>query len=347
MNLVMILKYVMLGIAVGVIGLLLYRKLKRKQMSLFIFDPAEANGTTSPIKHVWPHIPKALMALKAETRETLIATGVSVNVKFVDSPEFICHVRTTQAVVEMSTGFIQMLWVCSYLNFLYYDKWFRAGGLKKSFALDPNTDAELKAAMELFEWSLNAVFGKTPFTDWPDTLPQPLEDAGRNSWENFADELTLEAVGYVILHELAHVYLGHQGTNDSQLSINQEKEADVQAIDWLFRDTPEPHNGHRIKRSIAVASSLMMLCAFSLFTGDWGGKSHPPTWERLREVILQIANDEDHSVFVFLFLLLSLYRNMAGRAPIGSESFYSFLDGFEKFVLSMKAEHDARLVATS
>ena len=315
-------------------------------MSLINFYEDDAKKTTSPVKHIWPHVPKGLLALKSETRELLISTGISADLRLVNTPEFICHVQTQPSIIEISTGCIQMLWASCYLNFLYYDKWFRSGGLDNQTTIDPEQDPELKTAVELFEWSFNAVFNKSIFTDWPDTLPSPPEEAKKGSWEFFADDLSLEALSFLILHELAHVHFGHQPTQESHKSIEQEKEADAQAVDWFIGDITNPYNGHRVKRSIAIASTLMMLCAHSYYTGKWGGKSHPPTWERLREVVFQISNDKRHPVFAFLTEMIKQYRRMSGRLTNDEVSFDSFLEAFESFILSMKAEHDAQQQAT-
>ncbi len=295
---------------------------------------------STPVRYLWPHLHKALAALPCETHEELLRTGVCIEVDLIDSPKFICGVVVETQKVQISTGCLQTLWACGYLNMMYWDKLYKAGGLARSVVMDPSGDFELQNAYKLFEWSLNVFDGNIPGLKWPANLPMPLPDAGGNSWEALADELTLEAVGYLLLHEIAHVYLKHDVSESSAWSIEQEKEADSQALEWIFRGAQNPTNGHQIKRSISIATALLMQCAFALFTKKWGGESHPPKWQRLDQAMRQIATDPNHPVFAFLGQLARMYRTMA-KSPSDSYQYNNFLAAFDHFIETLSKEDQA------
>lgn len=310
-------------------------------MPFLKIDMHQADKMSTPVKHLWPHVHKAIAALQDETKGELLRTDVFIEVELIESPKFICGVEVATQKMQISTGCLQMLWACGYLNMMYWDKLYKAGGLTKSIIMDPENDIELQRAYKLFEWSLNVVEGKISETEWPTGLPQPLANAPRESWEILADELTLEAVGYLLLHELAHVYLKHDVSAKSVWSIEQEKEADSQAVEWIFRGVHNPTNGHQIKRAISIATAFLMQCAVALFTKDWGGKSHPPRWQRMDQVIRQIATDPDHPVFAFLIQLARMYRTMA-HGSSGPAKYADFLDAFDQFIETLSKEHQAQ-----
>jgi hypothetical protein len=234
-----------------------------------------------------------------------------------------------------------MIWACGYLNMMYYDKVFKAGGLTKSVTIDPNNDSELGAAYKLFEWSLNAVFGESGNTEWPADMHQPQADAVKGSVGSVADNMTLEAVGYLLLHEMAHIYLRHGPSEASSWSIEQEKEADSLAVTWFFQDVPDPNNGRRITKGISVATALLMQCAVAMFTKEWGGSSHPARWQRLDQVIRLIETDPKHPVFAFLIQVARMYRTMA-HGPSGPAKYADFLDAFDQFIETLSKEHQAQ-----
>jgi hypothetical protein len=310
-------------------------------MPFLRIDLHQADKMSTPVKHLWPDVHKALKALPENVKQELLETGACLEIALIDSPRFICDVEVATRKMRISTGCMQMLWTCGYLNMMYWDKLYKAGGLTKTVVMDPENDLELQQAYKLFEWSLNVVEGKITEEEWPSDLPQPMPDASRDSWKILADELTLEAVGYLILHEMAHVYSKHSPSSDSSWSIEQEKDADALAVQWLFQGEKNTRDGHQTKRALATASVFLMQCAVALFTGEWGGKSHPPRWQRLDQVMRKIADDPAHPLFAFLGHLAQMYRTMA-RGPSGPAKFADFLDAFDQFIETLSKEHQAQ-----
>ena len=189
----------------------------------------------------------------------------------------------------------------------------------------------MKSAMELFAWVLNAWLDPNAPQEWPQHLPKPTPDAEKQSWENFADELTLSSCGFLLLHEMAHVYFGHHKIDDSWWSIEQERDADREASHWYFRDAPDSADHLHIKRLIGTANALLMSVIRGFYTGRFEGKSHPESWNRIYNVISQIEVDRKHPVYAFLAHVLPFYRKISGETFVGDE-FAEFFAGFDKFI---------------
>lgn len=310
-------------------------------MPILRINPYQADKMSTPVRHLWPSVHKALKALPEKVKQELLDTGVCLDVELIESSQFICHVQVDTQRMQISTGCLQMLWSCAYLNMMYWDKLYKAGGLTKPVVMDPENDRELQAAYKLFEWSLNVVEGTISEAEWPSDLPKPMVDSPNGSWAFLADELTLEAAGYLILHEMAHVCSKHSPTSHSSWSIEQEKDADALAVLWMFQGEMNPTDGHQIKRAIAIATVFLMQCAVAMFTGEWGGMSHPPKWQRLDQVMRKIADDPVHPLFAFLGQLARMYRTMA-RGPETPVKFADFLDAFNKYIERFSQEHQAK-----
>ncbi len=316
-------------------------------MSVLIISPKQAEEFKTPVKHLWPHIHKGISALEKETKEELCNSGARLTISIKESDEFVCGVEPRSGAVGISTGALQFVWSISYLNFLYYCRVVDAGGPFKSVTIDPTEDDDLRNAMKLFEWSLNVVSRRCSGEDWPEELPRPEKDPKKDSWEMFADEVTLESFGFILLHELAHVVLKHQGFTSEQRenndiahwSLEQEREADAQAIEWFFRDLPNPSDGRRIKREIGVASILLGLVAKALFSGNWGGRTYPPTWQRLHSAVTSIEPDKEHVIYAFLSHLSTLYKSMAGKSGSQTPQMSSFAEAFEHFIDDLSREN--------
>jgi hypothetical protein len=285
----------------------------------------------SPVRHLIPRIHESLSALSSETKELLVATGVKLALNYVESTKFTFEVDAKTGVITLSTRALEVFWITSYLNAVYYQTVQDKGGLTASVEIDPQEEPDLFRAMLLFAWIINASFDRATPQEWPEELPKPSVSASKGSWEDLADELTLAGIGFILLHEFAHVLLKHQPTQPGDWSIDQEKEADQEAIRLYFKDLPDPASNQRVRRGLGVASVLLARVASAMFTGNYGGKSHPVSWQRLDQVVRQIEQDNDHPVFLFLAQLLPLYRSMSGKTP-SQMRFEDFLQGFDKFI---------------
>jgi hypothetical protein len=80
-----------------------------------------------------------------------------------------------------------------------------------------------------------------------------------------------------LLHEIAHVRLGHEPDNGR--SHKQEEEADEFAAKWVFKEVPTDRE--REFRILVVGVALAWLLLFAPVGGD---TKHPPAYARVMHV---------------------------------------------------------------
>ena len=284
----------------------------------------------SPVAYLFEHVTKPLSMCSPAMRQMFIDSGMELKIRYTESTVFQCRFHHASSEIVFSTRFVEVLWVTSYLNAIYFHLANEKGAFSGQVVIDPLQEPELVTAMILFGRMLNAWHDPDSPQNWDDSLPRPNKTATKMSWENCADELTLTAIGYILDHEIAHVFLQHGPSKPGGWSIEQEKDADRQAVDWYFADFPDSHSNERIKRGLGVASALIAQVAAGMFLKDFGGESHPPSWQRLDQVLRQIENDPFHPIFAFVTQLLPLYRSMSG-GQFAEHLSADFLGTFDKF----------------
>jgi hypothetical protein len=114
--------------------------------------------------------------------------------------------------------------------------------------------------------------------DWPDDLPVPDLSKTNDPW-NRINNVFFGAVGWIILHEIGHVYKDHQSLVPPTISIPQEYDADEFATRWVFENVTDDRE--REFRIMVVSIALAWLMLFEPIGGD---AKHPPAHSRVREV---------------------------------------------------------------
>lgn len=91
------------------------------------------------------------------------------------------------------------------------------------------------------------------------SLPTPVmpkDVTDDSSLEERAGDLLLEALGFILHQQLAHIHLGHTAVpGDTPFTLEQEKEADALAIESILKEAPDDATAE--KRCFAIAMSLV------------------------------------------------------------------------------------------
>lgn len=161
-----------------------------------------------------------------------------------------------------------------------------------------------RRAAELLSWAVDGETGRCR-TPWPDGLPRPITDAPQGSDENSADELFLCALAFVQHHEIAHVKLRHPGCR-GLLSIEQEKDADGLAADWILSGINQSDPRFR-KRALGVVVALAALASLEVYSRTGRRHTHPPAHDRLYQVLNQHISDPNHLAWCFAGVILTLH----------------------------------------
>jgi hypothetical protein len=156
-------------------------------------------------------------------------------------------------------------------------------------------------------------------------LPRELLPVGLELFQN--------ALVWILYHEIAHIQLGHVAC-EGLVSLEQEKEADRLAAEWLIGDekltAPESS-----KRKLGIATALGWLTAPTVYKKSWKRSeevltelgrmrvptvnvgpssmlSHPYPHDRLYQVLEQYLQAEDEEIWMFVVLILRLHLQNAG-----------------------------------
>lgn len=143
-------------------------------------------------------------------------------------------------------------------------------------------------------------------TDLPDELLAALTEKQKV----LGQDLFTFAIAFILLHELAHLQLGHVGCAGID-SILQEKAADRFAADWLL-GTPALTSERRLNCLFGILVALLWLTVLNVFLGPGRSRSHPSAYDRLFQVLdLAIRpDDEVESLMVWDFVSRMLFIHM-------------------------------------
>lgn len=189
---------------------------------------------------------------------------------------------------------------------------------------DLHGNERLRRAAEVVAWTLENLKSKIKEV-WPRTYIRPTAKP-QDTDRQVANELYLGAMGFIILHEVAHVVKGHEGS-EGPLSQKEEKEADLFATEWIL-DGVDPKNPAFQKRLLCIAAALLCLQGFE--TGGaprWKG-SHPPAHERIYNCLDKYRAVIPEKVVAFLVVCLqALFAKSSVTPDIDGKSFDDILDG--------------------
>lgn len=296
-----------------------------RQPNLTVVLPAQC---PSPVRHLLPLVAQSMATIAPERVEELKTVCRGLRVEFVDSAGWQCSYRPADATITMSTGVVELCWAASHAYVTLYDRVLAGTVESKPRTVDLTVDSTVKRAMDLLKWAFeNFVNGAS--APWPQDVLHPREEPERGSPENVADELALCATAYVIHHELAHHRLGHQPQHDGVLSIEQEREADYAAADWILERVPTD-SARFTKRALGVATALALLTARGIHSGEHGGETHPRSFDRLMQTLERVLVDDYDRVWAFVVGILNLHLNSVGVVPpaVVHDSFKSCVDSY-------------------
>ena len=238
--------------------------------------------------------------------------------------------------IFISRGSIELIWCASLAHFLFYTRVIQGLSISNPKVIDPNTDAPTGRALSLLLWALNCQWNGDTLDDWPVGYPFPLESPEKESDENVADELCLVTCAFLLHHELAHIRLGHSAGVGSELSLAQEKEADIAAADWIL-DNLETTSPMFVKRILGIVQAGLLTTALCMYKNSFGGNTHPLPHDRLSSLMSRPLGNERHIAKGFAFAILSLHLQQSGR-KLSKNEFEGHEEAFEAVCDQLAAE---------
>jgi Peptidase U49 len=145
---------------------------------------------------------------------------------------------------------------------------------------------ELQQPLQLLSWACDGIrAGKR--LDWPDGLPRPDVPGDDPEHVENINRFFLGALGFILLHEIAHHVLKHpspkfQSENDS---IRCELEADRWAGDWIFEKCPNNEGDRLFRGNCSVLALSIINLVEAHLRPSASPKTHPPVIERILDLI--------------------------------------------------------------
>jgi hypothetical protein len=181
-------------------------------------------------------------------------------------------------------SYLAFLWAMIYSSFVIYEQSIQQRILDQTYVgvIEYNTDVLIRARL-LGDWAEHFAGRYVPWDERELPNPRTHRDAQEKSLVEKVNGMFLQAVTYLLCHELAHLSERHFETMDDAEQLEQEKQADNFALsffaDWATSET---------ERQIAGAA-LVLLTTSSLFLAAefrqiWK-RRHPHSHDRIRHAI--------------------------------------------------------------
>lgn len=296
----------------------------------------------SPIRHVMEHLSGTPFSIAGERQAQFDTELGNFDLIYLpDRPWVFCAKPVTREIF-VSRGAIELLWCSSLASFLFYTTAVAGRRFDAPGEIDLRSDPRLRAALDLLRWAMQCQNSGDLLDNWPPGLPQPLLNPTPLSDENVADELTLAAAGFLLHHELAHVRYGHRPDVADALSIEQEKEADIAAAEWVLDGLHDRDDGRFTKRMLGIVNAYLVTNSCGLHFAGLGAKRHPFSYDRLSTLLDRFLGGEDHVSRGYAWAVLSLHFQVSGR-KLKKQQFADFREALEAICDQLAEEtRDAR-----
>jgi Peptidase U49 len=269
----------------------------------------------SPVDFLLPMVGQALANIAPERLDDLKREIEDVQIEILDEPVWrFCYVPETNGIVLTTTA-VEVCWAASYAYLTLHDSILANRSPDMPREVDLTADPQIHRSMRLLTWAFRK-FADNSREPWPDDLPCPTRIPSHASTEHAASELALCALGFLMHHEVAHHRLRHSAVaGDEHLSLEQEREADSAAADWILTSVPSSSQHHK-KRLFGVVVGLALTVAHDMRSGDYDGRLHPRSFDRLLFTLDRfIRDDVNHDAWALAVGILCLHLCSEGIAP--------------------------------
>jgi len=192
----------------------------------------------------------------------------------------------TFKIITIQETFLSYLWCMSYSLMYIYDKSIHEPKINPNYDLTDELENRISAAHKLFNYGLSLL---ESYDTWNiNELPNPeFYEVLEEEYVEKANGVYLNAVNFILLHELAHVALGHIDkdiensekkivTSDADI-LKDEYDADSFAFERIIKGAENLTN-----QSTVAAGIIVGMCSFLFFSSSLKGGDHPDPDERLK-----------------------------------------------------------------
>jgi len=279
----------------------------------------------SPIERIAALVPASLERIAPERSVDLAPHFPQLTLHFVAERKFRAQINPETGEITVSALFLEVAWALAYSYHVFHMKVLNTP-LWNGQEVDLKADSEVTAAMALLAWAIGAIENGN---SWPAGAPSPEAEPQSATIEFGAQQLCLGAMGVILQHELAHKYLSHRKPQppDDSWTLEAERDADASAVSWVLDSNTCPPQQFTF-RAMSVAIAFLLFVARSIHTGDYGGLTHPRTFDRLFHALKEYLDPDEAVVWGFVGGILLLHMRYMKIFPPTQEyqRFYDFVD---------------------
>lgn len=283
-------------------------------------DDRALEGMTSPVRHIFKYLHRAIFSISPERDSEFENELNDFRLTYLDTHKWVLNVNVEQKHVKISRRVVELLWCASYAYFIIYNDVVRHQPLNENGEILLAKIPVTKEAVLLLQWAFEVFLNKED-SDWPDKLPMPIENPESESNHHVADELCLGALAFMLHHEFSHMRFKHPVG-----SLENERNADYGAAEWIFGKCWDEDTKEFRKRGLCVATALGVLLGVSIHTGQFQSQNYPPAYDRVINTLKRHITDEHHLVWAFVSTIFSLHMSNSSCPPNSKEINKSFYD---------------------
>ena len=282
------------------------RYMEHKLRKISRMDP---NNMKTPTKHLFTHLTAALINIAPENKDLFHQEHGALDIEFEDSHKWILNCAPDVQKITVSRKVVEVMWGAAYGYMTIYMKIVQSRLIDQVRVVDLHEDEEISKAAELLSWVFSTWL-TSDGSSWPANLPQPTSRPKFGSMQNVADELCLCGCAVLMHHELAHIRLKHSPPT----TIDMEKDADREAVRWIIDHDFDELDDRFVKRMLGVVLAFEVLTAKGIHTRQFGGSTHPFSYDRLYAAISENIESRNHVVWCFLAAIMKLHLDNSGVA---------------------------------
>ncbi len=195
--------------------------------------------------------------------------------------------------------FLCYLWCMCYYGLVSYEKAVVIHQQNKQNGVDNEIDREaIVIAEKAREYAMSLI---KIYSEWPSEVPTPQEH-DKDESVNFANQLFLYAMNYIMCHETAHVVLEHRGELLGENSYKQEYDADLWAFDTIL--TP-PYKDSELTVQMGILMGLCSMIMSSPRTDDV--ETHRSSFKRLKKYFEKINPEPTSQLYAMACLYICVW----------------------------------------
>jgi hypothetical protein len=214
-------------------------------------------------------------------------------------------------VISIEETFLSYIWTMCYSLVVLFDEIIHKPKTEKNWTLTEAARVIANDAQALFDYGVSLL---DDFSEWDKDLPNPELYDDENMYIEKTNGIFLSAINFVIVHEFAHVFLGHidflsekqnrkEKVEPSEIK-EHEYQADQYALNVLMKGSDFLTNKETVGTGIIIG-----LTSLIFFGKNLDQIYHPDTDERLKTALEELHLDDRDNLWGIACLAFKLWAN--------------------------------------